>query len=696
MTQWHVLHGRQVSLVIELPATGAPLWRYWGPRLGDDVLPGPAPGPALTDDRILRGFHLEEPPRFSVLPGGGLGWFARPAIAGHRGGRDFAIGWTVARMTDGAGRIDIALDDDVAQLSAAIALTLDPGTDVLRVETSLTNRGGAAFDLAWLASAALPLPPTVDRIRYHAGRHANEFVQQEDRLGTATWLRETRHGITSHAAFPGGVAITAATTEHAGPAYGAQLAWSGNHLQAIDWLDDGRRQWQLGIALAPGELRLAPGETVTAPAVLATCSTQGWQGVAANFHAAARAMVRWPDGAMRPRPVHFNTWEGSYFDHDEQRLMALADRAAALGVERFILDDGWFHRRDDDRRALGDWWPDARKYPAGLAPLAQHVVASGMEFGLWIEPEMVNPDSDLYRAHPDWALHLAGRPMQTSRHQLVLDLTRTEVVDHLFAAIGSLVAGLPVSYLKWDHNRDLVAAGDTEGRAAYRRQTLALHDLLDRLRSAHPGIEIESCAGGGGRIDAGMLPYVHRFWASDCLDARSRLDIQRGFLQFLPPEMMGAHVGAAPAHTTGRSQPLDFRAAVACQGHFGIELDLDSLTDDEAARLAEWVAFYKLWRGLLHAEVWSGTAADGLVWHAAGSADEWLLFVYRIDPPLQRFNAQLPLPFAAPGRRVEVSRIAPGRRDPAVTYHGQWLAQAGLMIPPIHVDHAAIFHGKAQ
>ncbi|MFM5886216.1 MAG: alpha-galactosidase [Novosphingobium sp.] len=677
--------------MLERQAQGAPLWRYWGPRLANDF----AAGPALADEPCFKGFLLDQPLRLDVFPGTGLGWFGMSPLEAHREGRDFAFAATATAIERTENGLIIRLDDAVAKIAVTLRLTLDPASDVLTQSSELTNLGQAALDVQWLASGVLPLPADSTQVRHYAGRHANEWIPQQDPLGRATWLRENRRGLTSHDTFPGAVVVADGTTAHAGPAYAAHLAWSGNHRQAIDWIGDGRWQWQMGLLLAPGELRLAAGESVTTPDLLATCSSQGWQGAASNFHQAMRGRVDWPGGAMAPRPVHLNTWEGYYFDHDEAALIALADRAAAIGIERFVLDDGWFHRRNDDTAALGDWWCDAAKYPNGLLPLARHVRALGMEFGLWIEPEMVNPDSDLYRAHPDWALHIAGRPLQTSRNQLVLDLTRPEVGDYLFETIGKVIADLPLAYLKWDHNRDLAAAADSMGRAAFRRQTLAYYDLLRRFRAAFPQVEIEGCAGGGGRIDAGVLPYVHRFWTSDCIDALSRLRMQQGFLQFFPPELMGSHIGTAPAHTTGRSQGMDFRAAVACQGHLGVELDLRTLSDDDRQGVMGWIAFYKEWRHLLHTQTWSGSASDGLVWHAAGSPEEWLLFVYRTEPTAQHFAPPLRLPFVAEGARYAVTRIDPGHEGAVARYDASWLRQSGLPVPPMLAERAVIYHGKA-
>lgn len=699
----YALHGAQSSLVVELDPTGQPLWRYWGPRLADDFACG---GP-LAALRPLASFSLEEPAHMGVFPGFGMGWFAQSALLAHRDGRDFAFAPTQSSVEQADGNsLSIMLDDGVAGIGVTVRLMLDAGSDVLTIRTTLRNTGAAPLRAEWLAAASLPLPATAHIVRSTSGRHNSEFVPCEDVLGRGIWRRENRHGLTSHAHFPGAVVATHGCTVHHGLAYGVQLAWSGNHSQSIEWQDDGRFQWQVGEWLAPGEIELAPGAALDAPAVLATCSGEGWGGVARNFHAAIRATIPWPGGAMAPRPVHLNTWEGFYFDHDEQKLMELADAAAAVGVERFVLDDGWFAGRDDDHRALGDWTADARKYPNGLAPLAAHICELGMEFGLWVEPEMVNPDSDLFRNHPDWAIQIAGRPLLTARNQLVLDLSRTDVADYLFETLESLLSTLPISYLKWDHNRDIVTAGGVDGRAVYHQQIIAAYALIDRLRQAYPDVEIEACAGGGGRIDAGLAARTHRFWTSDCIDAVSRVGMQRGFLQFMPPEMMGSHIGTAPAHSTGRSQSLDFRAAVAMAGHFGLEFNLLKLTSDALSQVSHWVDFYKSWRHMLAGAVWTGEGADHVQWQANGVGGQWLLSVYRTGPSAMRTAPALLLPFLKGEGLWRIQRIDPltaqgvgdhhpQRKDAAwragFTADASWLRHAGLPLPPMLAEEAAIF-----
>jgi alpha-galactosidase len=663
-SQWIILNGRMTTVILEHVAGEAPLWRYWGARLPDGTTP-PTP---LRHSRPEPTFSAAFDQPLPVFPGAGAGWFGAPALLAHREGRDWSFQPdSVDTKSDGFCAV-INLTDSVAAIRIEVRIALDPENDVLTLSSRLENIGSATLDVQWLASAVLPLPDDAHTVHSFSGRHNGEFVPVTDLLTRSIWRRENRRGLTSHDCFPG------ATVTAGGTVYGAQLAWSGNHVQMIEWLDDGRRQWQFGEGLAPGEVRLAANESFETPELLATCAPDA-NGVAQNFHGAIRSRIDWPSGAMRPRPVHINTWEGFYFDHDEAALKDLANHAAAIGIERFVLDDGWFHGRDNDRSSLGDWWADARKYPQGLAPLANHVTALSLEFGLWVEPEMVNPDSDLYRTHPEWALAISGRPQITARNQLVLDMRRQDVHDYLFDCIARLLSDLPIGYLKWDHNRELIAAGD---RAAFHAQIRGTYALLARLRKAFPSVEIEACAAGGGRIDAGIIRHTHRFWTSDNIDAVSRLSIQRGYLQFLPPELMGAHVGASPAHATGRKQSLDFRAGVAMPGHFGVELDIRKLDDGERKKLAHWIATYKAHRDQLHhGKVWLGDAGDGLCWQAHGDADGLLLFVYRKDPQSWKHAPHLRLPMLDAGRRYRIGDTI---------YHGGWLSAVGLPLAPMKAE----------
>lgn len=696
-----VLTGTTTSVVLEPQADAAPLWRWWGPRVGTAGLP------PLRDTRPAASFSLDEDQPLTLVPTFGTGWFGPPALRAHRDGRAFAQRWDTAMVDANEHTVTVTLTDPRAAITLVQRLAIDPDSDVLTLSATVTNDGDTPLTVEWLAAGTLPLPADSAAIRHFTGRHNAEFVPQAEPMPLHTWVRENRRGLTGHAGPPGLFVEGPGATWHAGTVRAAQLAWSGNHRLAIERDDEGYWTLQMGEALAPSELRLAPGDSYATPEMLATVAGTGRNAAIQSFHAAIRARAPWPATGMPPRAVHVNSWEGFYFDHDEAALMALADRSAALGVERFVLDDGWFAGRNDDTAALGDWTPDPTKYPRGLGPLADHVVALGMEFGLWVEPEMVNPDSDLFRAHPDWALRVDGIAPPTSRHQLVLDLGQAEVRNYLFERLDTLLRDLPIAYLKWDHNRDLAPAGDAGGHAGYHAQVLGTYALIDRLRAAHPAVEIESCAGGGGRTDAGIATRTHRFWTSDCIDAVSRIRMQRGFLHFMPPELMGSHVGADPAHSTGRGQSMAFRAAVALPGHIGVELDPATLAPDAAATLALWITRYKHFRNRLHnGKLWLGDGADGLVWQLHGDAAGGLLSVTRVDPVTLRRPPPLPLPPLAGRGPVRVRLIdiattpghpapdAPGfaaMREDGEVWDGDWLAQAGLPMPAMKAESVALF-----
>jgi len=431
------------------------------------------------------------------------------------------------------------------------------------------------------------------------GRHLLEFVENR-----VPWVRscttvENRRGKTSHERLGAVVAGTPCFGEHHGEVWGCHIGWSGNYEIVCDAVTDGHKVVQLGELLLPGEVTLAPGETYTVPTVYGAYSSSGLNAMSTSFHDRLRAR---PNHPRLPRPIHLNTWEAVYFDHDVATLRALADLAAEVGIERFVLDDGWFGGRRDDHRGLGDWWVSPEVWPDGLAPLIDHIQNLGMEFGIWVEPEMVSPDSDLYRMHPDWALIDDRYPPVLGRSQLVLDVGRTDVRDYLFGHLDRLLSEHEIAYVKWDHNRDLVApASNASGRrAGAHRQTLGFYELLDRLRAAHPGVEFETCASGGGRVDFGVLERTDRVWTSDSIDALDRHAIQRGFSLLFPPELMGSHVGSPVTHATRRQHRIEFRGATAMFGAFGVEWNLLTATPDELGRLADVISLHRRFRPLLH------------------------------------------------------------------------------------------------
>lgn len=694
MNELHCLHTAEASIVLEHDPKRGMIWRHCGLTLD------PAGVPKASESRGPASFALDRDIGMPLVPPAGLGWFGPAAVElRDAGGAALLFVPGPCAVSESERALAVTVSDPVVGLEWKGEFTALPG-GAIRCSVSLCNTGDRSVTLAALASLQLPLAASFARVVSWRGRHNAELHECTEDLPQQRWEKVGRRGLSGHGGPPGVYVLGRDAGWHSGLALAVQLEWSGDHSLAIERDDEG--YWALSAAatLAPGEVVLAPGESYSAPAALLAVSGKGRNGAMAQMHAAVRDMVHWPGGTMAPRPVHLNSWEACYFDHDADRIEALARAGAEVGIERFVLDDGWFEGRRHDRAGLGDWFPDPLTYPDGLAPLATKITAMGMQFGLWVEPEMVNPDSDLYRAHPDWALALPGRERPTARNQLVLDMRREDVRDHLFKRLDAVLKSAPIGYLKWDHNRDHAPSGG----AAQIRGT---YSLLERLRAAHPDVEIEGCAGGGGRSDAGLAPYVHRFWTSDNIDAVARVGMQRGFTAFLPPEMMGSHIGASPSHATGRTQSMAFRGAIASMGHLGVELDPAALDEADRTELARWVAFAKKWRRLLHGtEILLGEGADKVCWQVAGTPGHKLLHCIRTTPLHDRRPQPLALPFASSRKAWDVRLIAiaeqpgPGiprshlhsrmEREP-VRYSGSWLAQAGLPLPVQKAESVAIF-----
>ncbi|NOT41097.1 MAG: alpha-galactosidase, partial [Alphaproteobacteria bacterium] len=452
-----------------------------------------------------------------------------------------------------------------------------------------------------------------------------------------------------HDRFPGLFVGERGFGDDHGGVYAVTLGWSGSHRIAVEKLREGE------VVVQAGELHVdddVVGSGYESPWCYATHSPRGLNGAMQTLHAFVRERVMPKSVAARPRPVHYNTWEAVYFKHDVATLKELADRAASVGAERFVLDDGWFKGRHDDRAGLGDWVVDAKKYPDGLTPFIDHVRSKGLEFGLWVEPEMVNPDSDLAREHPDW-IRRDGQGLILMRNQAVLDVARADVSAYLFDALHALLSAHPISYLKWDMNRDLTGGG----HGAYVRAVWA---LIDRLRAAHPSVEIEACASGGGRCDYGMLSRAERVWVSDSNDALDRFDIQRQANLFLPPEVSGVHVGPASCHITGRRLSLDLRAHVALFGHMGLELDLREHSDADAERLRTHIQNYKRFRSLIHSGTYWRRAidADYSAVCVTSSAEALLLVVRTRSAQLGR-GALLKIPGLVPDATYRAAAVQP-------------------------------------
>ena len=596
----HVLRAAGVGLVLAERDHGLPELVHFGADLGgvDDL----ADLPASSGPPVPRS-ALDAPWPLTVLPGEADGWSGRPGFAGHRQGVAVMPRWQ-ATVSAEPGAVVVRADDPVAGVALETRLVLDE-FGVLVVHHTLRNTGAGVLDVAGLLAVA-PVPPQATETLDLTGRWCRERAPLRLPLVHGGRVRESRRGRTGHDATLLLVAGTAGFDFGSGEVLACHVAWSGDHVHLVDRLPEGagRHAGVLGGGelLRAGEVRLEQGGSHTTPDVLFAWSDEGLDGLSDRLHRHVRARVEHPTS---PRPVTLNSWEAVYFDHDHDRIGALVDTAAALGVERVVLDDGWFLGRRDDTAGLGDWVVDPDVWPTGLSPFADRVRARGMQVGLWVEPEMVNVDSDVIRAHPDWLLAPGGPGGSPGgalpwRNQQVLDLTRPEAFAHVLGQLDAVVTAERPDYLKWDHNRDLHEAVAAGGAAGVHAQTLAAYRLMDELRARHPGLEIESCSSGGARADLGVLARTQRVWASDCNDPVERQAIQRWTGLLLPPELIGTHVGPTHSHTTGRVTDLDLRCLTALFGHAGIEWDVVSCTDEERERLTGWIALHRRLRPLLH------------------------------------------------------------------------------------------------
>ena len=576
------------SLLIEV-VNGALVIRHWGaPILGQnhDI--------ALASRVSIANSSWDEPQLPGLMRESARGFLGRPTLSGHRNGKAWSTKFEVTDFHHQGNHCAVTLRDFHAELEVAVTFDLD-AFGVLIQKATVKNIGNSDYVLNefihWL-----PLPREATQTLDFAGRWSNERQPQRRDIQIGTWVRESREGRSGHNFSIADIALTAQTSFQSGSAWATSIAWSGNSHYLVERGFDGQQSIGAGELLLAGEVILKGNESYEAPALFAVYSSQGLDGVSAAFHSHLRAREIHP---KRPRPLTLNMWEALYFDHDEAKIRALVDVASEIGVERVVLDDGWFHSRRNDRSGLGDWVIDPAVWPNGLTPVIEYINSKGIEFGLWFEGEMVNPDSDLYRAHPEWILHEGDRTPPLWRHQLVLDLGHEEAYKHVLEQTSSLLAAHNIVYIKWDHNRVLVDAGHL-GVAGVRRQTQAIYRLFAELKKRHPGLEIESCASGGARIDLGVIDYVDRFWTSDNNDALERQTIQRWTSQVIPPEMLGTHIGPTHGHQTGRTLELSMRAITALFGHAGIEWNITQATAEERANLATWAKYYKDNRALLH------------------------------------------------------------------------------------------------
>lgn len=730
------LRASGVSLVLDARAESLPHVIHWGSDLGDLAASG-----AESEQRALEQFaqivhvptsggQLDIAPVMSSVPQQSSGWSGTPGIEGHRQSSSFSPKFVVTSLdverNAPARRAGDTITDIAANLSAQSvtihAIDGEAGLDlkleiqlletgVVRQRAELINTLSTPYELYSLG-VSLPLPAQAQEILDFTGRWIKERSPQRKPFTYGTHVREVRKG-RSHDDTVLVLAGEQGFTYESGEVWGLHVGWSGNKRIIAERTVTGHTQVLAGELLLPGEVCLAQGESYSTPWVYGSYGSResGINELSTRFHNIIRAREGKP---AQPRPVHINVWEAVYFNHDLDVLKELADHAAAVGVERYVLDDGWFTGRRNDSAGLGDWYVDEQVWPDGLGPIVDHVTGLGMEFGLWFEPEMINPDSDLARKHPDWILApTASRLPIEARNQQVLNLAIPQAFDYILERIDTILSAYAISYVKWDHNRELLEAGtQTTGKACVHEQTLAVYRLFQELKLRHPLVEFETCSAGGARVDLGILAFTDRMWTSDCIDALERQQIEANTGLLLPPEIMGSHIGSGIAHTTGRRHDLSFRAATAMFGHMGIEWNLSEASAHELSELADWISLYKAHRELLHSGVVVRLALpDDSHWvHGVVSTDksEAIFASTQLETSYNSVPQRVRLAGLDAEKDYQVSALGPNIGleylpqawkpqwwGQTITIPGSLLMRGGLQLPTQRPEHTVLISLKA-
>lgn len=683
------LHTQNSTLAVQDDAR-CPHIVYFGPKLNDQQdLEALA---TLLQPAIAQG-GIDDQPILSIAPSFADPTFMNPAIRLHQDRQGWAPQWQVRDAQAEPSSLSFHLHDAKTGLDVHWTARAHTETDVISFDVKLTQTGIQSIELEqWLTT--LPVPAQMKQATAFTGRWIQEFQPRHHKIDFGALDFTNLKGRTSHDHFPGLVLRDRHCDETRGDCLAFHLGWSGNHCQRVEQNQNGLTQYQAGVALMPGEITLAQGESFTAPTLYATYSTTGLSGIAEHFQSFVRQEIL--TLTDKPRPVHINTWEALYFNHDQRELDSLAKAAQQVGAERYVLDDGWFPARRNDTAGLGDWVIDTGVYPEGFKPLVKTLNENQLSFGLWFEPEMVNEDSQLFRDHPDWILAIEGQIQAKGRNQWVLDITREEVQQYLIGQISDLLSEYPIEHIKWDMNRDLLQAGNAHGTAAYYDYVNSLYHILQTLRQRFPLVEIESCSSGGGRMDYGILRYTQRFWLSDCNDAHERQIMQQWASLFFPVEVLGSHIGPTYSHTTSRSHPLPVRAGTALFAHLGIEWDVREATENEQRQLASCITLYKEWRSFIHSQIrrpLSGSD-DSQIAFTVGNQKTQLLSVFQRHVPESGRPAPLLLHGLQNDAQYRISILLQPdqtghlmKRKPAwmgqpeQSYRGDALMQIGLPLP---------------
>jgi len=600
---------------------------------------------------------------------------------------------TYVESADEAQTLEIYLRDELGKLNVTLTYTVFEKFQAIARNVRFNNEGSKDIKILRALSANVDFEDDDFVMIQLSGAWARErhIIKRDIVYGIQSI--ESRRGASSHHQNPFIALARKDTDEWHGEVYGFSFVYSGNFIAQVEVGQYESARASIGINPFDFSWLLKPSESFQTPEVVMVYSHDGFNGMSEIYHKLyGKRLAR---GKYRDleRPILVNNWEATYFDFNEEKLLKIAKEAKSLGIELFVLDDGWFGRRDSDNSSLGDWFVNKRKLPEGLDGLARKINEMGLKFGLWIEPEMVSPDSDLYRSHPDWCIHVNGRERNLSRNQLVLDFSRQDVCDYMIKTISELLSSANISYVKWDMNRNMTEIGSDalppyRQRETAHRYILGLYRVMDVVTSSFPNVLFESCAGGGGRFDPGMLYYMPQTWTSDDTDAIERIKIQYGTSYVYPQVMMGSHVSDVPNHQVGRVTSVDIRSHVAMSANMGFELDLTKISEDEKVKIKSYISEYKKMRKLIQfgnfyrlSNPFDGNEASWMI--IDEKKDEFLLYHFKILGMPNAKNKRLKLKGISTDKNYKLE----GTDE---IYGGDELTFEGITIPYRHGDFQSV------
>ncbi|MBR0514154.1 MAG: alpha-galactosidase [Clostridia bacterium] len=691
------LSGGNTTYLLHIDEENRLLCPYWGVRLPD--------GSFSYDSRDYFSFASFDLPVSRLpfdIPTCGSGWYGTPAVAAcNAHGDDVTdLRFVSFRVVPGkpslpdlpalyaespseADTLLILLQDALTGLQVEASYTVFASSGAIARSLNIRNTGSGPLHLTSVQPASVPFWNAGMDVIHLKGAWARERTVVRTPVGEGEYRISSARGASGHEENPFFALCDRNTDEFSGRVWAVSFVYSGSFQASCTVDNTSHARLSIGMNPAVFSWLLNPGESFQSPEAVLAFSDAGLNGMSHLFHALYRSRLArgfWRD---RSRPVLVNNWEGTYFSFTEKRLLAIAEKANEIGIELFVLDDGWFGRRNSDNCSLGDWTINRRKLPSGLSGLSEKLHAMGLRFGLWFEPEMVSPDSKLYRAHPDWCLHVPGRPRSEARNQLILDLSRSEVQEYIISSVSAVLSSASIDYVKWDMNRNMTEAFSEalppERRMeSQHRYMLGLYHVLETVTSAFPQILFESCSGGGGRFDPGMLYYMPQTWTSDDTDAVERLKLQYGTSFVYPASAMGAHVSAVPNHQTGRSVSLRMRGEVALAGNFGFELDLAKMTKEDLAEAADLVSRVKSLRDLTR---------TGTFWRLLspfeGNDTAWAFVSEDRKEVLFCAYSSLSVPNMPP-RRIRLKGLLPEawyKTEDGAAYNGSVLMNVGISVP---------------